>query len=84
MKKLLLVMFITSIGVFAACGGANKYMICVMDPVHGKSVCNKTGDPKDNFDVTFDKMENFIALPPDDAKDIFRRLTVCEGGRKGG
>lgn len=54
-----------------------------MDPVHNYAVCNKTGNQADNFNVPFEKMENYIAIPPRDAQNILQRLKTCEGARKG-
>jgi len=64
--------------VLAACSAASKYTVCVMDPVHNYAVCNKTGNQRDNFNVPFSAMENYIALPPKDAENILQRLKVCE------
>lgn len=54
-----------------------------MDPANGEAVCNKTGNQSDNFKLKFEKMENYIAIPPKDAEAILQRLKVCEGGRPG-
>jgi len=82
-KILLTSLVLLTASVFAACTAASKYTICVMDPVHNYAVCNKTGKPADNFNVPFDSMENYIAIPPKDAESILQRLKVCEQKRTG-
>ena len=77
-KILAVYLVLLTASVLAACSAASKYTVCVMDPVHNYAVCNKTGNQRDNFNVPFSAMENYIALPPKDAENILQRLKVCE------
>lgn len=79
-KKTLLISLglLTAVNVIAACTTASKITICVMNPVKGEAVCNKTGKPEDNYALPIDQMENYIALPPRDAQTVLQRLKTCE------
>lgn len=82
-KTLLIFLGLSTVSAIAACSSASKYTICVMDPANGEAVCNKTGNQADNFKLKFEKMENYISIPPKDAEAILQRLKICEGSRKG-
>lgn len=89
MRKILLLSLVISTTVHSACAGGGRrpqpepYTVCISYPENGGVVCNKTGDPKDNFWVLYPASRLFRCMPKDDWIALEEELEILRHGRKG-
>jgi hypothetical protein len=73
MIKILLILAVLLI---SSCKSAGELTVCISDPARGGLWCSKDGAPK--YLLDFQKSENYICMPSDDARTLFERLKTCE------
>lgn len=63
---------------------AERYTICIYFAEDGGSICNKTGEPKDNFFVHANDMSLFRCMPEDDFSALSQELFILRNGQRKG
>lgn len=62
---------------------ADRYTNCVLVFDEAKnevfSICNTSGDAKDNFEVHGKALDSYFAMPPKDAEALLQELVICRG-----